>query len=116
MVPLLYHIPEHSGGKDSERELAHVRLQPCAAASRGVRNNYFTEMCSGSEAGSYLRLIGFVYHSTLGLREIKKNLDSLAEELALAFLLDDLLVHLPGRDVVVRAPAEQRGNTLSNFA
>jgi len=23
-------------------------------------------MCSGSEAGSYLRLIDFVYHSTLG--------------------------------------------------
>jgi len=36
-------------------------------------NNYFTEMCSGSEAGSYLRLIDFGYHSTLGLREIKKE-------------------------------------------
>ena len=24
-------------------------------------------LCSGSEAGSYLRLIDFVYHSTLGL-------------------------------------------------
>ena len=36
-------------------------------------NNYFTEMCSGSEAGSYLRLIDFVYHSTLGLRVIKKK-------------------------------------------
>jgi len=35
--------------------------------------NYFTEMCSGSEAGSYLRLIDFVYHSTLGLRVIKKR-------------------------------------------
>ena len=23
-------------------------------------NNYFTEMCSGSEAGSYLRLIDYV--------------------------------------------------------
>ena len=33
--------------------------------------NYFTKMCSGSEAGSYLRLIDFVYHSTLGLRVIK---------------------------------------------
>jgi len=31
------------------------------------------EMCSGSEAGSYLRLIGFVYQSTLGLRVIKKK-------------------------------------------
>jgi len=30
-----------------------------------------TNMCSGSEAGSYLRLIDFVYRSTLGLR-VKK--------------------------------------------
>jgi len=30
-------------------------------------------MCSGSEAGSYLRLNDFVYHSTLGLRLIKKK-------------------------------------------
>jgi len=37
------------------------------------KNNYFTEMCSGSEAGSYLRLIDFVYHSTLGSRAIKKK-------------------------------------------
>jgi len=28
---------------------------------------------SGSEAGSYLRLIDFVYHSTLALRVIKKK-------------------------------------------
>ena len=34
---------------------------------------YFTEMCSGSEAGSYLRPIDFVYHSTLGLRAIQKK-------------------------------------------
>ena len=32
-----------------------------------------TEMCSGSDAGSYLRLIEFVYHSTLGLSVIKKK-------------------------------------------
>ena len=30
-------------------------------------------MCSGSEAGSYVRLIDFVYHLTLGLRVIKKK-------------------------------------------
>ena len=30
-------------------------------------------MCSSSEAGSYLRLIDFVHHSTLGLRVIKKK-------------------------------------------
>ena len=39
----------------------------------GVENNYFTEMCSESEAGSYLRLINFVYHSALGLRVRKKK-------------------------------------------
>ena len=39
--------------------------------SSQFENNYFTEMCSGSEAGSYLRLIDFVYHSTLGLGVIK---------------------------------------------
>ena len=30
-------------------------------------------MCSGSEAGSYSRLIDFVFHSTLGLRVIQKG-------------------------------------------
>ena len=30
-------------------------------------------MCSGSEAGSYSRLIDFLFHSTLGLRVIKKK-------------------------------------------
>ena len=29
----------------------------------------------GSEEGSYLRLIDFLYHSTLGLRVIKKKTD-----------------------------------------
>ena len=37
------------------------------------QNQYFTEMCSGSEAGSYSRLIDFVYHSTLRLRVIKRK-------------------------------------------
>ena len=36
-------------------------------------NTYFTEICSGSEAGSYSRLTDSVYHSTLGLRVIKKT-------------------------------------------
>ena len=36
-------------------------------------SNYFAEMCSGSEVGSYLRLIDFVCHSILGLRVIKKK-------------------------------------------
>jgi len=47
-------------------------------ASRGVggrdsRGPDGNEMCSGSEVGSYLRLIDFVYHSTLGLRVIKRR-------------------------------------------
>ena len=46
-----------------------------------IRNNYFKEMCSGSEAGSYLRLID---HSTLGLRVIKKRNLSLERAGALA--------------------------------
>jgi len=29
--------------------------------------------CSGSESGSYFRLIDFVYHTTLGLSVIKKK-------------------------------------------
>jgi len=41
-------------------------------------NNHFTEMCSGSEADSYLRLIDFVYYSTLGLRVIQKKTPRLA--------------------------------------
>ena len=39
--------------------------------SQGLHGRVY--MCSGSEAGSYLRLIDFVYHSTLGLRVIKKK-------------------------------------------
>ena len=41
--------------------------------SSQFENNYFTEMCSGSEAGSYLRPIDLVYPSTLGLIVIKKR-------------------------------------------
>ena len=46
-------------------------------AMEGLKGVQFTQrgagMCSGSEAGSYLRLIDFVYHSTLGLRVIQKK-------------------------------------------
>jgi len=51
----------HSGGSAS------------AGSPAQLENNYITEMCSGSEAGSYLRPIDFVYHSTLGLKVIKKK-------------------------------------------
>ena len=38
-----------------------------------LENNSFTKTCSGSEADSYLRRIDLVYHSSLGLRVIKKK-------------------------------------------
>jgi len=54
------------------RALLGQLLEPLPSEEK-FENNDFTEMCSGSEAGSYLRLIDFVYHSTLGLRVIKKK-------------------------------------------
>ena len=45
-------------------------------------------MCSGSEADSYLRLIDFVYHSTLGLSVIKKKTRSAPIGLADYFQVD----------------------------
>ena len=46
--------------------LARVRVVE-EARTFLFENSHFTEVCSGSEAGSYFRLIDFVYHSTLGL-------------------------------------------------
>ena len=74
-----------------------VRLMECS-----------TKMCSGSEAGSYLRLIDFVYHSTLGLRVIKKRR---GEETFDSFLAQSL----PGvcSVLVQNHPAsERRGHTV----
>ena len=53
--------------------LAWMRFGLSVVQSLQFENNYFTELCSGSEAGSYSRPIDFVYHSTLGLRVIKKK-------------------------------------------
>ena len=47
-------------------------LESFSVGTSQFENNY-TAMCSGSEAGSYLRLIDFVYHITSGLRVIKKK-------------------------------------------
>ena len=38
-----------------------------------LETTYFTKLCSGSEAGSYSRLIDFVYHTTLGLKVITRK-------------------------------------------
>ena len=41
--------------------------------SSQFENKCFTEMCSGFEEGSYLWLIDFVYHSSVGLRVTPKE-------------------------------------------
>ena len=43
---------------------------------QGSGEQLLEEMCSGSEAGSYIRLIDFLHHSTLDLRVIKKKRSS----------------------------------------
>ena len=48
-------------------------MRHTSAKSGAEESNYFTETCSGSEAGSYIRLKDFVYHSTLGLRVIQRH-------------------------------------------
>ena len=58
--------------EERRKEEEQARQQRDRYSSQ-FENNYFTEMCSGSKAGSYLRRIDFIYHSTLGLRVIKKN-------------------------------------------
>jgi len=61
--------------KGSELRIWGVGVEARVRSPFGTKigNKYFTEMCSGFEAGSYLRLIDFVYHSTLGLTETKKE-------------------------------------------
>ena len=54
--------------------MTSLRRRACPATTiLQFGNNYFTETCSDSEAGSYLRLIDFVDPSALGLRVIKKK-------------------------------------------
>jgi len=50
-------------------------------------------MCSGSEAGSYSRLIDLVYHSALGWREMKKKKKKLAIEKATTRVDNAHLLH-----------------------
>ena len=99
LVVALEDLPSSSSPKQSQKDARAFSLAPSLSHRLGVQrsifgesgpslpargtrsafkggefeNNYFTEMCSGSEAGSYLRLVDFVYHSTLGLRVKKKK-------------------------------------------
>ena len=41
--------------------------------NRTRRNNYFTEMCSGSEEGSSSRPMDFLHQSTLDVRVTQKK-------------------------------------------
>ena len=67
-------------------------------------NNNFTEMCSVSGDGLCFRLIDFVYHSTLGLRVMKKDTcfwyasprKSLREQEGVTTLSEEILSHRPG--------------------
>jgi len=65
-------------------------------------------MCSGSEAGAYLRLIDFVYHYTLGLRIIKKvsemqeKRDALTKAPEREFFIANLLVRIHFIIVMIR--------------
>ena len=62
-----------------QKQPREVQLHPAyLLGSSQCKSNYFTEMCSGSEAGSYLRLIDLVNPSTLGVRVIKKKKKSRA--------------------------------------
>ena len=57
----------------SLRFLQGVRFSCECTAEQEARTVGHGVICSGSEEGSYLRLIDFVYHSTLGLRVIKQK-------------------------------------------
>jgi len=59
----------------------------------GFKNNYFTEMCSGSEEGSYSKAHRLSYHSTLGLRVIMKK-----------FRVQGLEFGVPGEGFRLRVP------------
>ena len=83
------------------------------------KNNYFTEMCSGSEAGSYLRRIDFVYHSTLDLRVIKKKKygERREDSSTCPFLVNEFQTSETKNQILFcRATAGERGgNKLDGF-
>ena len=68
-------------------------------------------MCSGSQAGSYLRNIDFVYHSTLGVREIKKKKGYALDVLADEGLWSSAFAHQPSRveESAIRRRGESEG-------
>ena len=63
------HIMRHLNSCQQIQVMTHMHTgcTPLEVYNPCSNNNYFTEMCSGSEAGSYSRRIDFVHHSILGL-------------------------------------------------
>ena len=91
VLPIVHRALSEAAGKSENLPPEHVRnliLGHAGLQARNFEKDYFTEMCSGFEAGSCLRLIDFVYHSTLGLRVIKKQ-----KKLAPEHVRDLLLGH-----------------------
>jgi len=68
-VPL--YTPGASTARASEREVRH-KLATLETMVPG-KNNFFTEMCSGSEAGSYLRLIDLCITNPTQARDPRKH-------------------------------------------
>jgi len=69
-------------------------------------------MCSGSDAGSYLRLIDVVYHSTLGLRVIKKKKKNAGTERWHRHLRPKRPVSNPCRAILVKQYVKFLGLTV----
>ena len=66
-------MPDPSGFRFSGSGCRDPRFGFQVLGSEFRASGYMLEMCSGAEAGSYLRRIDFVYHSSPGLRVIKKK-------------------------------------------
>ena len=75
-------------------EAALVQRSACTSCGSPFEINNFTEMCNGSEAGSYVRLIDFVYHSTLGLRVITRERERERERESARAVLEPFKQHL----------------------
>jgi len=77
-----------------------LQVKVIHVAPFSLGNDFSSGYLHGSEAGPYLRLIDFVYHSTLGLRVIKKKQK---------YLHVGVILH---HGLELRPPAEQREISL----
>jgi len=82
MLGLRYKFVNFGAGNGPGSSAASCEVVACDGGegfnySSQFEKNFFTKMCSGSEVGSYSRLIDLVYHSILGLSVIKKKKQSL---------------------------------------